>query len=135
MVISILPSDETSELAVDLKVITKAQNISFAKDQDQKLAHHFFDEQDEIQKESVREEQTVNSAFYVEVIRRLLKRISRLRPQFRTEGSSFLLHDSASFDSALAVDFFLDNHGIVDVLEVSHPPYSPDLAPADFSLS
>jgi hypothetical protein len=33
----------------------------------------------------------------------------------------------------MAVKIFLAEHGVV---EISHPPYSPDLAPADFiSLS
>jgi hypothetical protein len=96
------------------------------------LITYFFFTNGVIQKEFVREEQPVNSAFYVEVIRTLLKRISRLRPQFRAEGTLFLLHDSAFSHSALAVKFFLDEHGVV---EVSHSPYSPDLELADFSLS
>jgi hypothetical protein len=85
-----------------------------------------------IHKEYVPEGQIVNSAFYVEVIGRLLKRISRVRPQFRAEGSWFLLHDNAPSHSALVVKPFLAKHGAV---EISHPRYSPDLAPADFSLA
>jgi hypothetical protein len=42
----------------------------------------FFDKQGVIQEEFVSEQQRVNSAFYVEVIGGLLKRISRVRPQF-----------------------------------------------------
>jgi histone-lysine N-methyltransferase SETMAR len=76
----------------------------------------------------VPEGQTVNSTFYIEIIGRLLKSISRVRPQFRAEGSWFLLHDNAAFHSALVVKIFLAKQG---VLEISHPPYSPDLAPAD----
>jgi histone-lysine N-methyltransferase SETMAR len=82
-----------------------------------------------IHKESVPE--GLNSAFYVEVIGRLLKRISWVRPQFRAEGRWFLLHNAPSH-SALVVKTFLAKHGVV---EMSHPPYSPDLAPADFSLA
>jgi hypothetical protein len=58
---------------MELKVITKAQNVSFAKVQAQNQADH---------KESVPEGRADNSAFYVEVIGKLLKRISRARPQF-----------------------------------------------------
>jgi hypothetical protein len=86
-----------------------------------------------IHKEFVPKGQRVNSAFFVEVIGRLLKRISRVRSQFRAEGSWFLLHDNAPSHSALVVKTFLAKHGVV---EMRHPPYSPDLAPADFfSLS
>jgi hypothetical protein len=52
-------------------VITKAQKISFAKVQDLNHADHIFDKQVVIHKEFVAEGQTVNSAFYVEVIGRL----------------------------------------------------------------
>jgi transposase len=51
----------------------------------------------------VPEGQTVNS----EVIGRLLKRISRVIPQFRLEGSWFLLHDNAPSHFALVVKIFL----------------------------
>jgi hypothetical protein len=82
-----------------------------------------------IHKEFVPEGQTVNSAFYIEFIGRLFKRISWVRPQFQAEGSWFLLHDNAPSHFALAVKTFLAKHGVV---EISNPPYSPDLAPAHF---
>jgi hypothetical protein len=74
----------------------------------------FFD------KEFVPEGQIVNSAFYVEVIGRLLKRISRVRPQFRADGSWLLLHYNFPSHSALVLKIFLAKHGVV---EISHPPY------------
>jgi hypothetical protein len=42
-----------------------------------------------------------------------------------------LLHDNAPSHSALVVKTFLAKKGVV---EISHPPYSPDLTPADFFL-
>jgi hypothetical protein len=42
MSISIWPRDEMSEHTMDLKVITKAQKVSFAKVQDQNLGDHTF---------------------------------------------------------------------------------------------
>jgi transposase len=77
-----------------------------------------FDKQVVIHKGFV-PEGPVHSAFYVEVIGRLLKRISRVGPQFRAEGSWFLLHDNALSRSALVVKIFLAEHGVV---EISHPP-------------
>jgi histone-lysine N-methyltransferase SETMAR len=81
-----------------------------------------------IHKEFVRKGQRVNSAFYVEVIGKLLKLISRVRPRFRAEGSWFFLHRNALSYSTLVVKIFLAKHGAV---EISHPPYSPELASAD----
>jgi hypothetical protein len=52
-----------------------------------------------------------------------------VRPQFRAEGSWLLLH--ATSHSALVVKTLLSKRG---VLEISHPPYIPDLAPEDFFL-
>jgi hypothetical protein len=91
----------------------------------------FLDKQGVIHKECVREGQRVNNAICVEVIGRLLKLISQMRPQFRAERSWFLLPDSAPSHSALVVKIhvFLARHSIV---EISNKPYSPDLAPADF---
>jgi hypothetical protein len=54
-----------------------------------------------------------------------------VRPQFRAEGGWFLLHDNAPSHSAPVVKIFLAEHGVV---EISHPPYSRDLAPADLFL-
>jgi hypothetical protein len=76
-------------------------------------------------------EQRINNTFYVEIIGKLLKHISRVRSQFRAEGILFLLHDIASAHSALVVKIFLTKHG---VMEISYPSCSPDLEPADFFL-
>jgi hypothetical protein len=107
-----------------------SQKVSFAKVQDQNHDDHiFFKKQPVIHKEFAPERQRVNSAFYFEVIGRLLNRISLVTTQFRAEGSWFLLHDNALSHSAVVVKIFLAKHRDV---EISHPPYSPDLSPADF---
>ena len=68
---------------------------------------------------------TVNSARYVETIKNLRRRVCRVR----RSTSPILLHDNARLHTARAT---------IDVLEtvkfevLSHPPYSPDLAPSDF---
>lgn len=46
-------------------------------------------------------------------------------------GKWTLLHDNAPAHSAIIVHQFLAQHGVA---VVDHPPYSPDLAPADFFL-
>jgi histone-lysine N-methyltransferase SETMAR len=91
----------------------------------------FFDSNGIIHKESVPAGQTVNSAFYEEVLKRLLRRIHRVQPELRRTGQWMFLHDNAPAHCAIRVHRFLAQRG-VPVLD--HPPYSPDLAPADFFL-
>jgi hypothetical protein len=110
---------------MDLKVITKAQNFLLQMSKIRTMLVTFCDKQVVTHKEFVPEGQTVNSAFYVEIIGRLLKRISRLRPQFRAE---VLVARQCPSHSALAVKKFLARHGVV---EISHPPYSPYVALAN----
>jgi histone-lysine N-methyltransferase SETMAR len=116
---------------MDLKVlvITKDTKFCLQKSKTKIMLMKFLEKQGFIHKELVPVGQTVNSVFYVEVIGRVLKRISHVRPQFRAEGSWFLLHDNSPSHSALVVKTFLAQHGVV---EISHPPYSPDLTQADF---
>lgn len=91
----------------------------------------FFDKEGIIHKEFVPAGQTVNAAFYLEVLKRLLQRIRRVRPQMFQTGNWMLLHDNAPSHTSIMVRQFLTQRGVT-VLQ--HPPYSPDLAPADFFL-
>ena len=59
------------------------------------------------------------------------KRIRRVRPGMCESGDWFLLHHNASFHNAAIVYQFLAQQKVT-VLE--HPPYLPDLAPADYFL-
>jgi transposase len=79
----------------------------------------------------MRDKPTVKGKFYKEVINRLFARVHGVRPEFQESGSWYLLHDNAPAHSSGAVSEFLTNRGIP---VSSHPPYSPDLAPADFVL-
>lgn len=91
----------------------------------------FFDSRSIIHKEFVPPGKTVTGEFYVGVMRRLLDRITRVRPQYREQGSWRLLHDNAPAHNSRVVKEFLAKRSVV-ILQ--HPPYSPDLAPADFWL-
>jgi len=73
----------------------------------------------------------MNSAFYEEVLKQLLRRIHCVRSELHRTGQWMLLHDNAPVHCAIRVHQFLA-HRCVPVLD--HPPNSPDLAPADFFL-
>ncbi|GBN27336.1 hypothetical protein AVEN_21559-1 [Araneus ventricosus] len=74
---------------------------------------------------------TANAESSERVLKRLLQRIRRVRPQLYQSGQWKLLHDNACPHTAIRVRHFLARRKVT-VLE--HPLYSPDLAPADFLL-
>jgi hypothetical protein len=92
---------------------------------------HFFYVKFIIHYEFVPEEQTVNGTFYKEEMKRLIARVHRVRPDFQENGSWFLLHDNAPAHSSSVFSEFLAKLGIP---VLSHPPYSPHLAPAEMFL-
>ena len=91
----------------------------------------FFDEAGVVHHEYAPHGQTVNQTYYLEVLRRLRDAVRRKRPEKWRRNSWFLHHDNAPAHRALSIREFLAKHNIPTV---DHPPYSPDLAPADFFL-
>ena len=73
----------------------------------------------------------VIAVFYIGVMKHLLVRIRRVRPEYRVKGSWRLLHDNApAHRSTLITDFFTIN----GILTINHSPCSPYLAPCNFYL-
>jgi len=91
----------------------------------------FFDWQGVIQKEFVPEDESINAVYYKGVMERLLNRIQRVRPGMCDSDDWFLLHDNAPSHNATIVKQFLAQRRVT---VFDHPPYSPDLAPADYLL-
>ncbi|UYV84764.1 hypothetical protein LAZ67_X003373 [Cordylochernes scorpioides] len=69
--------------------------------------------------------QTVNSVFYLEVLRRLKRRIARVRTDIKDTVK--VHHDNATSHTAFIITNFLARSNTSVIL---HPPYSPDLAPS-----
>jgi histone-lysine N-methyltransferase SETMAR len=68
---------------------------------------------------------------YIDNLRRPRDAVRRKRPEIWRANRWFLLHDNApAHRSCLATRFLAKNN----VTTLEHPPYSPDLAPADFYL-
>jgi hypothetical protein len=91
----------------------------------------FFDWQGIIHHEFVPRGQTVDKEFYIAVLKRLREAVRRKKPQLWTNQSWVLHHDNAPAHSSFLVRNFLAKNKTTVVLQ---PPYSPDLAPADFFL-
>jgi hypothetical protein len=101
----------------------EAQNARMQKIADENNVDYIFYTKGIIHHEFVPEKLNVN------FIKRLIVRVHRVRPEFQESVSWYLLHDNALAHSTGFVSEFLAKRGIPTL---SHPPYSPDLAPADF---
>ena len=89
----------------------------------------FFDIQGIVHREFIPRGQTVNQKFYLWVLKRVRERVWRTRPELWRTGEWLIHHDNAPAHTALRIRQFLTFQGMT---LVPHPPYSPDLAPADF---
>jgi histone-lysine N-methyltransferase SETMAR len=69
--------------------------------------------------------------FYYEVLRRLRENVRHRRPEIWKNGYWLLHHDNALAHTSLVVREFLTKK---ITTSVSHPAYSPDLAPCDFCV-
>lgn len=91
----------------------------------------FFTNQGPALQMAVPKGKSVNSKFYRKVVLKTLKKyFEKRRPATGLAGVR-LLHDNASSHKAAIVREFLTQQKVV---ELPHPPYSPDLAPCDFFL-
>ena len=90
----------------------------------------FFDWHGVIHYEFIPRGQTVNNEFYVAVLKLLREAVRRKRPQLWMNQSWVLHHNNAPAHSFLVRNILVKN----EVTVVPQPPYSPDLAPADFFL-
>ena len=67
----------------------------------------------------------------MKVMKRLREAVRRKRPEAWTNKTWMLNHDSAPSHASLLIREFLAKQ---ETIVVPQPPYSPDLAPADFFL-
>ena len=72
----------------------------------------------------------VNGDYIIDVLKRFLKVFRRKRPEMAS-NKWFLHWDNAPVHTARNVKAFLEDR---DINLLEHPPYSPDLAPADYFL-
>ncbi|KAJ8888851.1 hypothetical protein PR048_008345 [Dryococelus australis] len=79
-----------------------------------------------IDKEFVPAGQTVNASFYEQLLKLLLKRNRRVRPELHGTGKWMLLRDNAPAHCAIRVQFLAQRSLPI----LSQPPYFPDRAPA-----
>lgn len=91
----------------------------------------FMDRRGMILIHQVPDGQTINAAYYCKVLsQHLVRALHRKRPGMDTHD--FILHqDNAPSHTAAATQLEID---VLGFQRISHPPYSPDLAPMDFRV-
>lgn len=109
----------------------KCQKIRLQKSKVKTMLMCFYDSKGIIHKEFVPERHTVTANFYLSVLKRLLKRILRVRPEYSSPACWFLLPDNEPAYRAVAVQEFLAQKR---VCILNHPPYSQDLSLCDYFL-
>jgi hypothetical protein len=90
----------------------------------------FFDINRIVGKVFVLAGQTDNSAYYCDVLQQLRENVQRLCSKLWRQKNWLLHHDNALSHTSFFTREFLTKNNITVVI---HPPYSPDLAPCDFS--
>jgi hypothetical protein len=105
----------------------KSQKMRKQKSRVKTLLTAYFDATAIIYHEFIPAKHILNGKCYKDLIKRLTARVLRVRSEFQENGSWYLLHDNAPAPSLDVVSKFL-------VKMLSYPPYSFDLAPADFLL-
>ena len=91
----------------------------------------FFDSEDVVHYEFLPQGRTVNKEYYLEVMQRLREAVRKKRTHAWRENRWMLQHDNALSHSLFLVRDFLAKH---TTTVLPQPPYSPDLAPAEFFL-
>jgi hypothetical protein len=90
----------------------------------------FFDTKGVVYHEFLRQEQTVNRWYHLEVLKHLRENVRRKRPQLCRNNFWFLHHDNAPAHAPLLICDFLAN---TNKTVLPQPPYSPDLLRQTFS--
>ena len=131
MVLLVRPKNQATMCGMEVKKFTTSQKTRKvpSKIKTMLITHTLFDSK--VHREFVSIDQTITGAYYLAVLKRLMVRVRRIRPEYRDPETWSLLHDKAPSQTSLIVRQFLARN---QVCVLNHPPHSPDLAPCDFSL-
>jgi histone-lysine N-methyltransferase SETMAR len=91
----------------------------------------FLDWKGIVQHKFVPRGQMLSIQLYQDVLARLKDAVCRKSPELWENQTWMLRHDNAPVHASLLIRSYLTKH---ETYVVPHPPYSPDLAPADFYL-
>ena len=118
-------------VAVDAERVSSTKKARRSRSKIKVLLVVFFDWKSIGHHEFVLHGQMVNKQLYQEVLTLLRNAVHRKRPELWEDQTWMLHHNNASAHVSLLIRSYLAKH---KTSVVPHPPYSADLAPADFFL-
>jgi histone-lysine N-methyltransferase SETMAR len=118
-------------IVVEEPTVTKSKKGTAGPEFNTERAHCFFYVMGIVHHEFVPPNTMVNSDFYCDILRRLRENVRRKRLAL-WRSHNWLHHDNAPAHTYLKTTEFVTNNNVVIV---PHPPYSPALAPCDFTVS
>ena len=121
--------DKTAKWGMAHENFSSSEESTHEQIQGENHDYFFFDNRGIVHKEFVPPRQTVNHAFYKDVLERLRKRVQRVRRDIADDWVQ--QHNNAPAHTPLSIREFLVKKNIP---VLPHPPYSPDLAPCNFCL-
>jgi histone-lysine N-methyltransferase SETMAR len=92
------------------------------------LATVFWDNKGVLLVDFLKKGRTITGEYYAKLLEKLLRRIRRKRENLEEEGI-FLLQDNATPHTSKISTAAISRLGFIPL---THPPYSPDLAPSDY---
>ena len=95
------------------------------------MALVFLDSMGVLLVEFFRKGRTLTGEIYATIIQKLKRVYIRKRGIKKWEDGVYLLHDNAPSHTSMVAQDAINNSGFQ---QLSHPPYSPDLAPSDYFL-
>ncbi|UYV76602.1 hypothetical protein LAZ67_14001427 [Cordylochernes scorpioides] len=123
------PESKRQSCAWNTKSFLPSKKARMSKSRIKTMIIVFFDIRGIVHCEFVPQGQTVKSAFYLDVLKRLKRRIARVRNDIKDTVK--LHHDNATSHTAFIITNFLARS---NTSVIPHPPYSPNLAPCDLFL-
>ena len=123
--------NESPLITVGVKNVAATKKARRARSHVKVMLMVFYDSEGVIHYEFLPQGRTVNKEYYLEVVQRLRETVRKKRPDAWRENRWMLQHDNAPSHSSFLVRDFLAKHATT---VLPQPPYSPDLAPADFFL-
>jgi hypothetical protein len=123
--------NESSIITVGVKNVVATKKTHQVHSHVKVMLTVFFNSEGVVHYEFLPQGRTVNKEFYLEVLQRLREAVRKKRPDVWRENRWMLQHDNAPSHSLFLVRDFLAKHATT---VLPQPPYSPELAPADFFL-
>ena len=129
--LQVRPRNKDAVLKMDTFIIPEAKERTAGPQQRQGFFDRVLDSRGVVHHEYAPQGQTITKEYYKGILGRLCNAVRSKRPDLWAAKTWQLHHDNAPTHSSHLIQGFLAKHNIPLIRQA---PYSPDMAPCDFSL-